>query len=446
MKIRILASVTTTTILGALLAASPLQAQEQVSKLPPASRKYTVHVLPGLGGISGAFSINDLGWAAGVSGPPGNSYDRAFLWRDGQATDLGTLGGHNSSVPFPNKNEIGWLTGNSETADDDPYQENFCQFSCSSPTGNCLPFNQICKGFLWRADTEEMIALPPVVGGNNSFSFDANNRRQIVGVAENGVQDSNCAAPQVFHFEGVIWRLASDGTPFISRQLAPIAGDAVSVAFGINDKAEVVGASGPCVSVFGSGAHAVLWRGGRAIDLGSLGGATNNLAAGLNNRGQVVGVSDLPGDSAAHAFLWQDGTMKDLGVLRSDDTFALAESINDGGEVVGLSCGPADCRGFHWQAGIMTDLNSVLPAGSPLLIWNAGDINSRGEIAVQAYDSNVGDFVAAVLIPAGNNDKALQNFVDEGNGQHSVVLPKDVREQFMMRLHLGPLSVKEWVP
>jgi hypothetical protein len=51
---------------------------------------------------------------------------------------------------------------------------------------------------------------------------------------------------------------------------------------------------------------------------------------------------------------------------------------------------------------MMTDLNSVLPANSPLLITNAADINASGEIAVQAYDSDVGDCVAALLTPTGN--------------------------------------------
>src|SRR5205807_6732065 len=116
--------------------------------------------------------------------------------------DLGTLGGYNSAVPFANKNEIGWMVGTSETPDSDPYQENFCQFNC--PSSNCLPLNQICKGFLWRRKTNEMIALPPLPGGNNSYGTGANNRQEIVGMAENGVKDPNCVTPQVFDFVGVV--------------------------------------------------------------------------------------------------------------------------------------------------------------------------------------------------------------------------------------------------
>ncbi len=104
--------------------------------------------------------------------------------------------------------------------------------------------------------------------------------------------------------------------------------------------------------------------------------------------------------------------MNDLGTLRPGDTFALAESINDNGEVVGLSCGAmgklsnprlaGNCHGFHWQAGVMIDLNSVLPANSTLVITNADDINSSGQIAVQAWDQTLQHDVAAVLTPSAD--------------------------------------------
>ena len=378
-----------------LMGTSWLLSQEQDFAGP---HKYTVNVLPGLGGLAGAFSVNDLGWVSGLSEPKNNAYDRAFLWLNGKATNLGTLGGHNSSVSFPNKNEIGWIAGGSETKDNDPYQENFCQFTCAA--NSCRPFKQICRGFLWQSDIDRMIELPPLPGGNNSEAAGANDLKQIVGAAENGVQDSNCVAPQLFDFLGVVWMIESDGVPYVSQQLAPLAGDAISAGIAINDGGDVAGGSGSCTSLgLGIGAHAVLWRGGTATDLGNLGGAMNNLAFALNNQDQVVGISDLEGDSVAHAFLWQAGAMTDLGTLRSSDTLALAESINDRGDVVGFSCGPTDCRGFLWQDGKMIDVNSFLPQNSSLLVTNAADINSCGEIAIQALDQTTGEDVAAVLIP-----------------------------------------------
>jgi probable HAF family extracellular repeat protein len=292
MKTSIATQIAAATIVVVLIASIPLAAQQQGIDPPPAPLSYTVQLLPGLGGLSGAFSINDRGWEAGLSNPPGDLFDHAFLWRHGQAIDLGTLGGHNSTIGFPNKNDNGWLAGGSETADSDPHQENFCAFSCSSPTASCLPFNQICKGFLWRSQTNDMIGLPPLPGGNNSGALGVNNLGQIVGAAENGVLDPACVAPQVFEFEAVVWSLGPDGTPFISQRLAPIAGDTVSIAVGIDQHGNAVGLSGPCASAsLAIGAHAVLWQGGRAIDLGNFGGVMNNIALAIKqprtNRGDL---------------------------------------------------------------------------------------------------------------------------------------------------------------
>ena len=83
---------------------------------------------------------------------------------------------------------------------------------------------------------------------------------------------------------------------------------------------------------------------GTPIDLGNLGGsvgvslmAVGNRALYINNNGQVVGGSTLAGNKTAHAFLWtRDGGMKDLGVVAGDDNSG-GLAINNRGEVVGVS-------------------------------------------------------------------------------------------------------------
>jgi probable HAF family extracellular repeat protein len=72
--------------------------------------------------------------------------------------------------------------------------------------------------------------------------------------------------------------------------------------------------------------------GRRMIDLGTLGG-TLGVANWLNNRGQVVGQSNLAGDLTAHPFLWDRGSLKDLGTLGG--TFGVATSVSDAGVIVG---------------------------------------------------------------------------------------------------------------
>jgi probable HAF family extracellular repeat protein len=67
--------------------------------------------------------------------------------------------------------------------------------------------------------------------------------------------------------------------------------------------------------------RAVLWREGRIIDLGTLGG-NDSAAFAVNNRSQVVGaaLNDIPDPfsflaTQIRAFLWQNGAMHDLGTL-----------------------------------------------------------------------------------------------------------------------------------
>ncbi|HEU0047626.1 MAG TPA: hypothetical protein VFQ43_08480 [Nitrososphaera sp.] len=62
--------------------------------------------------------------------------------------------------------------------------------------------------------------------------------------------------------------------------------------------------------------HAVLWKDGEIIDLGTLGG---NESGGfyINNEGQVVGASAINTTSnpPTHPFLWENGVMLDLGTI-----------------------------------------------------------------------------------------------------------------------------------
>ena len=69
-------------------------------------------------------------------------------------------------------------------------------------------------------------------------------------------------------------------------------------------------------------------------DLGTLGG-TSSSARDINDLGQVVGESQIAGDTEMHAFLFTNGEMKDLGTLGG--TMSTACGINNKGEVVGYS-------------------------------------------------------------------------------------------------------------
>ena len=94
------------------------------SQLEAKDAQYRVINLGTLGGpSSGASSINNRGWVAGISSLLGNTKQHATLWRDGAKIDLGTLGGSNSGVEWPVKNNNGIIAGISETSTPDPWVE-----------------------------------------------------------------------------------------------------------------------------------------------------------------------------------------------------------------------------------------------------------------------------------------------------------------------------------
>jgi len=118
-----------------------------------------------------------------------------------------------------------------------------------------------------------------------------------------------------------------------------------------------------------------------------LGGKLINAAAAINDQGQVVGTSSLPGDKANPAFLWTEATgMQNIGTLGKDKSALPGAfgAINNIGQVVGQSCsgyaGTGNCRAFIWQNNVMTDLNTLIPADSPLYLVFALQINDAGEI------------------------------------------------------------------
>lgn len=359
--------------------------------------EYQVTNLPSLGGtVSRGNSINNRGWVAGYSNLPGNLSRHATLWLDGTAVDLGTLGGPNSSVVWPVKNNRGLIVGISQTADPDPLGENW---SCSAFFPAATATGYTCLGFVW--EDGEMRALP-TLGGNNGFATGANARGQIVGWAENTVQDPTCVPPQVLQFRAVIWG-PEEGQ---IEELLPLPGDTSTAATAINNKGQVVGISGTCDQAVGryTAAHIVLWEKGAVTDLGNLGAPWWNTAMAINQRGDVAGFAGVPGGTAdnpiLHAFLWtrRDG-IQDLGTLPGDVT-SQANSINDRGQVVGTSCDAAgSCRAFLWEDGVMTDLNTLVAPGYAGILINAQDINNRGEISGRAFDPATGQLPAFLATP-----------------------------------------------
>ncbi len=371
--------------------------------------------LPG-GNFSSAGSISNTGVITGSS-VGSDGFSHAVLWAGGKIVDISKpgLGGDNSGAlgTIPD----GVVAGTAESADADPFNENFCAFF----TGlDCVPF-------VWA--NGQMTELP-LLGGNNGQGGPVNNTGEVVGWAETATQDPDCTetpamategvGPQALDFEPVIW----NATTGQMRQLNPLPGDTVAMAFWINDHGQAVGTSGSCANTYGppvaAGPHAVLWDAdGSVHDLGNLGGTANpdllgdgNIAFAINDEVQVTGTSALAGSpsTAFHAFLWtQASGMRDLGtVCNSDGTCDLISAglgMNDLGVVVGSSLngppfGPDTAsRAFVWENGVMTDLNAVVPANTTLYLLNAFGVNNAGQIVGIAFDPNTNQVHAFMANP-----------------------------------------------
>lgn len=262
--------------------------------------------------------------ATGVTGAP--------------VSDLGTLGGNYSSASASNAS--GTVVGESNLAD-----------------------NTTTRGFVLQpGGTMQDVGT---LGGNTSTATGINDAGQVVGGAA-------IASGETRGFvRSTGGTLTNVGT----------LGGNYSIANGINAFGLVVGQS----NTSGGDMHAFSYKGGTIKDLGTLGG-NFSVASGVNNGGQVVGQSFTANNAAAHAFLYDGTKMNDLGTL-SGFSASAADSINNSGQVVGKMYGMLDPKtgkflqhAFIYSNGVMTDLNSLVPSSSGMVLNEATGIDDQGRI------------------------------------------------------------------
>jgi probable HAF family extracellular repeat protein len=364
--------------------------------------------LPG-GQSSLAYWINDRGLIVGQS--QNGSIDpltgapevRGVLWRKGQIIDLGTLGGNASNTIAINNH--GQVVGAATNATLDPFantpQAACLMLSTNNPcSGSTFVFNSIfspttteTRAFIWQDGFMRDLGT---LGGPDSAPEANNDRGEVTGWSYTSfAANPSTGTPTVDPFfwspeDGKMTDLGSLGGTF-------------GAPFWLNNRGQVVGASNlPGDKTF----HPFLWERGKLNDLGTLGGYTG-AAFMLNDAGETVGYADLPPNPPGcagficihHASLWKDGVTTDLGTLQ--DPCSRALSINEDGQIVGVTspCGGEFTRAFLWEnGGPIIDLNSLIVNGSGLVVREGDYINESGEIAGRAVLPN-GDVHAVLLIP-----------------------------------------------
>lgn len=262
-----------------------------------------------------------------------------------------------------------------------------------------------------------MIPLP-TLGGFNGAASAINNQGEVAGNAETAKTDSTCPTYdpsqgqyQVLEDKPVVWENGH------IKELPTYDGDPDGFAIAINDHGQVAGASGVCSTfnvingLYLAPVHALLWDHGKVINLGSLGGDFGNQAHNMNDRGDVVGVSDLAGDTVFHGFVWSRSSgMRDVPPLKGD-MYSVALAINDAGEVGGVSIDATftNLHAFVAVRGMPTDLNTLVPKDSPLQLQTVCGINSRGEITGLGMDKSTGEYRGYLAIPVVDDNYSTRD-------------------------------------
>ena len=300
----------------------------------------------------GARDINEqgqiVGWVDAGTRDDGADCLQAVLWENGKIRNVGQRDCSTGPLAFDlflAINERGQIVGSSEAEDanDEP----------------------ISHAFLWQN------------GKMNTLGTLGNDLRTLRGPSSTAT--------------AIIASLLQNGK---MRDLAtlrrhyPFGGEPVA---GINERGEIAGSSRSTTG----GIHAVLWRKGKLIDLGTLGGR-DSFASAVNARSQVIGDSGTgtgsTGTGEGHAYIWENGKMTDLGTLGLGTNIlgqvvgvsaysqaTRASAINEGGDVVGWSTtGTSQTHAFLWQNGRMIDLGTL-----------KGDVES-GAVALNDHGQIVG--------------------------------------------------------
>jgi probable HAF family extracellular repeat protein len=303
---------------------------------------------------------------------PGLPEIRAVLWKDGEAIDLGTLGGNESSAFSVNNR--GQVVGVAVNTIPDPFSF----------------FATQLRAFLWQDGAMQDLGT---LGGPESWALFVNNGGQVAGFSlTNDTANPATGSPTQDPF---LWE---HGTMVDLGTL----GGTFGWPYSLNNRGQVVGYSDLAGDLT---LHPFLWERGSLFDLGTFGG-NFGISEGINDSGEVVGWATNNNDQAQLAFLWKDGVMTNLGTLNGDDC-SIAFHINSRGQIVGTSfpCAGGPAHGFLWQNGFMTDLNAFAPPGSSLTTWGDGIfVNDRGEIAgVRALPN--GKFHAFLLVPCADGEE-----------------------------------------
>jgi uncharacterized membrane protein len=288
---------------------------------------------------------------------------------------------------------------------------------------------------------QRLTRLPTPVGYAGAFAWGLNDNNQVFGVA-NKLDDSGNLLLQ----SPVVWDQHGNPTLLENLPETPYYDD-----YAMNNRGDVVGVAYLPPDYF---ATPVYWHQGRIAVLPLPNGAVNGWADAINDLGVIAGHIDygteppsgtgqfhlfvwIPrgghyvgqdlgdfgsffGEPTAitnlgqmavgtydgvwyHASVWTLGQMRDLGTLPGG-RWSWPFWMNMWGQVLGFSERADESTAVVvWQGGAITDLDLVVPPGTPPL-GEPGGINNRGQIAVVSWPSD-GTSLSFVLTPIAGHSQ-----------------------------------------
>lgn len=291
--------------------------------------------------------LNNAGQVAGASVLAGGAVNHAYLWskRTGML-DLGTLSGVGSSVAVAINNRE-QVAGNSH-----------------APNGQT-------HAFRWTAAAgmEDLGTFP---GGLQSNARAINDAGLVAGFSNLSDVESHAFA----------W---TRKTGLID--LGTLGGPG-SQAVAVDAEGQVAGES----FTTGGGLHAFIWNRSRGMeDLGTA-SASESFTVAMSANGHVVGYIMFPPNGLRHPFSWTRASgLVDIGTLAGGGGDGFARAVNNKGQVVGVGDipngdTPSPNRAFLWTASEgMIDLNTRLRHAPRGLVLEAGfAINDSGSIVAQS--------------------------------------------------------------
>jgi probable HAF family extracellular repeat protein len=230
------------------------------------------------------------------------------------------------------------------------------------------------------------------LGGKNSWTNygGINDRGEAVGLAETSVPDPDgedfCAFGTHRTCLPFLWR---DG----HIMALPTLGGNNGQASAINNRGQIVGISETTVqdsgcppSKPGKIISPAFWEKGEVRPLPTVDGDPDGFVQGINDQGQAVGSSGTCTGIATHAVLWEDDTAFQLPDLGRDGNDAYA--INDHGQVVGYvsTADGSTIVASLWQNGARGAVKTlgILPGDGAAF---ATGINNRGQVVGSTFNS-----------------------------------------------------------